>query len=72
MRVLENNNYIEIICVRCGSKLAVNVEDIKYHEIHHHCSAEFYVCCGACGRRTGVDSSRIPKTWIRKIISDDF
>lgn len=70
MRVLENNNYIEVSCPHCKSKLGVHVGDIRHNEIAHRCPA-FEVACGACGRSVGLKREQIPANWISTIIPDD-
>lgn len=70
MKIIENNNYIGVVCSHCKSKLGVHVEDIHYNEISHNCS-EFEVTCGACGRTTEVKHDLIPNSWIQKIVPDD-
>jgi len=70
MKVLDNNNYIEVVCQHCRSKLGVHLEDIRYNEIPHNC-AEFEVTCGACGHSVGITGTLIPAMWMRSIVPDD-
>jgi len=70
MKVIDNNNYIEVICPHCNSKLGVHKEDIRYNEIPHRCS-EFEVECGACGNTVGIEPEKVPSSWKDDIIPND-
>lgn len=68
MRVIENNDTIQATCPHCKSVLAVEISDVRWNEIPHHCS-EFEISCGVCDRSFGVN---IPKSWISKIVPNDM
>jgi sialic acid synthase SpsE len=70
MKILDNNNYIEVTCTHCNSKLGVHKEDIRYNEIPHNCS-EFEAICGACGGTVGIETGEIPPSWIDDIVPND-
>lgn len=71
MKVLENNNFIEVVCGFCHSKLGVYVEDIRYNDIAHNCPP-FEATCGACGRATEVKEALIPRAWMPAIVQEDI
>jgi len=58
MRIIKNNNSIEITCKYCDSILAITKEDILDYEI-----SGIHVECAACGRLTQILTSSIPKDW---------
>jgi hypothetical protein len=70
MKVLDNNNYIEVGCPHCKSKLGVHVGDIRYNEMGHHGSV-FKITCEACGRPVDLNQSQIPASWISTIVPDE-
>jgi len=65
MRILENNDIIEIRCPGCISLLGVEKEDIT--DVFGHGT---YIHCIACGKRIDLSSSDIPKRWWPDVYSD--
>ena len=70
MKVLENNDTIEVECPHCKSKLGIHVGDVRYNEIAHH-SSTFEVSCGACGRPAGIKQEQLPARWVSTIVPKD-
>jgi hypothetical protein len=60
MRVLKNNDYLEIECPHCKSELAVFAKDIRCPEIHGGPSV---ICC-VCRHSIPIKFSRIPNAWM--------
>ena len=60
MRVLQNNDYIEMECPKCKSDLAVFAKDIRCPELHGGPSV---ICC-VCSRVIPMRFSDIPKRWM--------
>jgi len=71
MRILENNNFIEVVCTHCHSKLGVHAKDIRSNDIIHNCTP-FETTCEACGRTTEVNEAIIPRAWIHIIVPEDI
>lgn len=69
MKIIHNNNYIEVECNHCRSILAVVLQDITYTEMAHH-GSPYTAECGACNRTLNITSKRIPKTWIAALDDD--
>lgn len=69
MKVLENNNFIEVTCSHCHSKLGVHLADIRYHEIAHR-TPPFTASCGACGGTVGVPEASIPRSWVAALVDE--
>ena len=58
MRIVVNNNTVEVTCQHCKSVLAICVTDIR-----DTMELVTYVVCAACNTVVPVPLSKIPKHW---------
>ncbi len=65
MRVIENNDFIEVTCPHCKSKLAVHCEDIIDNDV-----GPLTIKCGVCGRTIETNAGQIPNHWKSIIFKD--
>ena len=65
MKVITNNDYIQIECPHCGSTLGIYRSDIHVVEM---CSD--YVICDVCGGSFNIPSSKIPSHWRYELYKD--
>ena len=66
MRIILNNNTIEVTCQHCKSVLAVCVGDIK-----DTMGVGTHVVCAACQTIVPVPAGKIPKHWRNELDWDD-
>lgn len=71
MRVITNNDVIEVTCSRCGSELAAEIHDIQHTDIGHGRAEMQWVNCCVCGREVCVPLKQIPVHWRSYIFADD-
>jgi len=72
VRVIENNDVIEVTCSRCGSKLVVECEDVQTTDIGHgHSHMQWANCC-QCGKEIGIPLEKIPSHWRAYLFVDDI
>ena len=67
MRVLVNNDIIEVACSGCKSVLGVEVDDVMENDM----SGRIWVNCMVCGVSIDVPLENIPKHWLCQIFEDD-
>jgi RNase P subunit RPR2 len=66
MRIVINNNTIEVTCQRCKSVLAVTVGDIK-----DKMGLGTHVVCAACNTIVPVPVGKIPRHWREQLDWDE-
>ncbi len=62
MKILDNNNYIEVRCNHCQSALGIHYPDIHYQEMAHH-GSPYTTKCAACQRITDIPPRLVPQRW---------
>ena len=62
MKVIQNNDTIEVTCPGCKSVLGVGVDDIRYIEMAHH-GSQFQSSCVLCGHNLDISSGKVPRRW---------
>ena len=71
MRVIQNNDVIEITCSGCKSRLAINSDDVQTSDIGHGHSHEFWINCSVCGKENGFSRNVFPNRWLPIIIKNN-
>jgi hypothetical protein len=66
VKIIKNNNYIEIVCEHCKSELGIVLSDIRWFEF----TGPPTVTCKACDNRTTVLESILPSSWRSAIFAD--
>lgn len=67
MRVLANNDYVEVVCPHCKSKLGAHKGDVRENG-NTHAQTDFELTCGVCGKTVEIPNSVIPNSWAISII----
>lgn len=62
MIIIENNDYIEVTCPHCQSKLGVHCEDIIDNDV-----GPITTKCVVCNRTINITLSQIPSRWNAKL-----
>lgn len=71
MRVLENNDTVELVCTGCETVLAVECDDVKTDDICHGRPAEFWVHCPQCETCLGLSRRDFPNHWLYRIMNNN-
>ena len=67
MRIVENNDVIELTCQGCGSVLESECDDVETCDIGHGHASEFWVHCAVCGKEIAFPRDSIPNRWLSDI-----
>lgn len=70
MRVLKNNDIIQVTCPGCRSELGVEITDVHVNEMCHHGTGQ-WVCCSQCGTTIDIPFADIPSHWRATLFADD-
>jgi RNase P subunit RPR2 len=64
MRILQNNDYIQVRCPKCNSLLGVNAGDLSPGG---HTGQEIMCTCAACRWHIQIPFASIPKRWVTQL-----